>query len=502
MPRLILLSLILLLSACSKGPDTQTVESDLQQRLDQTLGGGTIEIAEFRRQGSAPDNSSDDDAERRVVYFDATLKLSEDRDFSRWDIPGVASLVSLLGGGPRGLSGIESGGNRAGDALEVHGSMIYLYDGDTWQADVPGGFDPSAAPVTPTSTANDRREVLIKAISTALNLTPEGMGTKERKIIDEEMARSLATIEARIARSQNGFALASGPESGEYSRFAMALANIAEERKVIIRPLLTEGGIANLRMLRDGVTALALSQSDAAWQSFHGTGAFAGQGPYSGLRVVANLYPEPVQVLVKADGAQRIADLRGKRINLGLPESASRDTALAVLAAHGLKEQDFAEITSLNLQEALSALRANRIDALVQVIGLPADAIRAASQNMRLRLLPLQPAAIERLVSERPGSLPFSIAAHSYPGQQKPVSTLAVSTLLLSDTSLPGKEVEMLVRMTFEPGLSWIDRGSIQGAQISPRTALQSYGLPLHDGTPGALAAIPQSLPAESAPGQ
>jgi TRAP transporter TAXI family solute receptor len=499
MPRIFLLGLLLLLGACSKGPDSQTLQNDLQQRLEQALGAESMAIADFRRQGSSPDSSAQDDLERRVLYFDATLKLLQDRDFSRWDIPGVASLVSLLGGGPRGLSGIQSGGNKAGDLLRVHGSMIYRKTADGWQLDTPQGFNNPQAANLQANTADTRREMLINAISTALQLTPDGIGVNERKIIDEEMARGLRTIEARIARSQSGFALASGPESGEYSRFGDALVAIAAERKVTIRSLLTEGGIANLHMLRDGSVALALSQSDAAWQSFNGAGAFAGQGPYSDLRVMANLYPEPVQVLVKADGAQRITDLRGKRINLGLPDSASRDTALAVMSAHGLQEEDFAEITSLNLQEALAALRDNRIDGLVQIIGLPADAIRSASQHMKLRLLPLQSAAIEKLRTERPGSLAFSIAAHSYPGQQQAVSTLAVSTLLLGDASLPGKEVEMLVRMIFEPGLAWIERGSIQGAQISPRTALQSYGLPLHDGTPQALADITRSQSSESA---
>ncbi len=488
MPRIILLGLFLLLSACSQGPDSQTVENDLNQRLQQTLGADSIRIEHFRRQGTAPDTSASDGAERRVVYFDATLELQQDRDFSRWDIPGVASLISLLGAGPRGLAGIESGGNRAGDQLRVHGSLIYQKTADGWQLDIPQGFEQPPPAPPPANSVDTQREQLISAISTALHLAPEGVGLKERKIIAEEMARGLTTIEGRIARSHNGFALASGPESGQYSRFAEALAGFASERKVILRPLLTEGGLANLQMLRDGSATLALSQSDTAWQAFNGLGAFAGQGPYASLRVMANLYPEPVQVLVKADGAKRIGDLRGKRINLGLSGSASRETALAVLAAHGLHEQDFAEVTNLNLQEALAALRDDRLDGLIQIIGLPADAIRAAAEDMPLRLLPLQADAIEQLVDERPGSLPFSIAAQSYPGQDKPVATLAVSTLLLSDASLASKEVEMLVRLIFEPKLSWIERGSIQGAQISWAHALQSYGLPLHDGVPEAVA--------------
>ncbi|MBF7731685.1 TAXI family TRAP transporter solute-binding subunit [Pseudomonas sp. N040] len=485
MPRILLLGLCLLLAACGRGPDSNTLRTDLEQRLQQTLGADSLRIVEFRRQGSATDARAPAGSERRVVYFDATLELLQDRDFARWDVPGIASLVSLLGAGPRGLSGIESGGNQAGDRLRVHGSLIYQASADGWQLATPQGFSPTTV-AQPVSAADTQREQLISAISTALHLSPEGTGPAERKIIDEEMARGLNSIEGRIARSHHGYALASGPESGQYSRFAEALAKLAAEHRILIRPLLTEGGKTNLDMLREGSSSLALSQSDVAWQAFNGTAPFAERGAYSGLRVLANLYPEPVQVLVRADGPQDIRQLRGKRINLGLPGSASRDTALAVLAAHDLQVADLAAASSLDLQAALTALRDGRIDGLIQVIGLPADAIRAASEDLHLRLLPLQPEAIQRLLQSRPGSLPFSIAAGSYPQQPEAVSTLAVSSLLLGDASLASKEVEALVRLLFEPNLGWLQLGSVQGAQISAQQALHSYGLPLHDGVAAA----------------
>ncbi len=485
MPRILLLGLFLLLAACSQGPDSQTVRNDLEQRLSQTLGPDSVLITDFRRQGSAPDAGADDDQQRRLVYFDATLQMQQDRDFSRWDIPGVASLVSLLGAGPRGLTGIASGGNRSGDLLNVHGSLIYEKTANGWQLHTPQGFNQAPVDLS-ASSADTQREQLINAITTALNLSPDGRGPNERKIIDEEMGRTLSSIEGRIARSSNGFALASGPENGQYARFADALAKLAKEHKIIIRPLLTEGGTVNLQMLRDGSTSLALSQSDVAWDAFNASGPFAGKGAFSTLRVMASLYPEPVQVLVRSDGPKQLEQLRGKRINLGLPGSASRETALAVLAAHQLQPEDFAEVTSLNLQEALAALRDDDIDGLIQIIGLPADAIRAASEDMDIRLLPLRPDAVEQLLKNRPGTLPFTIAAGSYAQQTQAVPTLAVSSLLLSDSSLASKELEMLVRLIFEPQLGWLQLGSIQGAQISPKHALHSFGLPLHDGVTAA----------------
>lgn len=126
-----------------------------------------------------------------------------------------------------------------------------------------------------------------------------------------------------------------------------------------------------------------------------------------------------MHVLVRADGPlQSITDLRGKRVNLGLPGSASRLTALAVLAAHGLQPEDLG--AALDLQQGLTALRDGEQDALVQIIGAPADNIRAASESFALRLLPLQASAISRLQQERPGSFAFTLPAGTYP-QQKPV---------------------------------------------------------------------------------
>ena len=485
-PRAFFLGLLLLLTACSQGPDAQTVQTDLEQRLQQTLGADSISISHLRRQGSAPDGKAADGAERRLVYFDATLTLNKDRDFSSWDVPGVASLVSLLGAGPRGVSGIQSGGNRAGDQLDVHGSLIYQQTAEGWQLQSPKGFSQTSAE-SPEAVAASNREQLILAIGTALNLKPERVGEQDRKIIAEETARTLSSIESRIARSKNGYSLASGPVSGQYFRFAKAVSALAKKHQFTIQPLPTDGGIENLALLRSGKATLALTQSDVAWQALRGNGAFTGQAPYGGMRVIANLYPEAVHVLVRAKGPQQIADLRGKRINLGLPGSASRDTAFAVLAAHGLQTEDFAEVTSLDLQAALEALHEDKIDAVIAVIGLPADAIRSASENMALRLLPLESEAVAFLEKNRQGSFAFNIPAGNYTQQNKAIASLAVSSLLISDATLSTGEAENLARELFQPHLAWLQLGSIQGAQLSKAKALQVYGLPLHNGVTEAL---------------
>ena len=483
MGRFLLISLLILLSACSRGPDETTLRADLNQRLEQAFGPDSISIAQFKRQGSSTDNQTTTENERRLIYFDAILKLDKARDFGSWDSPGIANLISLLGAGPRGIKGIASGGNQAGDLLKVHGSLIYQHEDNGWQLVAPQGY--SQAQTGHTDSSDSDREQLINTISSSLKLGDDN--DKQRQVISEEMNRSLNNIEGRISRMQQGYPLAGGPSSGQYSRFAKALSAIGKSHNINIHPLTTEGGIENLQMLRDGEVILALSQSDAAWQAYSGSGAFSRAGADAELRSLANLYPEPVHVLTTGQGPSSIAQLRGKRVNLGQLGSASRDTALAVLAAHGVQISDLEQATSLNLQEALDALRTGKIDALVQVIGLPADALRSAAERFKLRFIPLQTEAIAQLTQARAGTFAFTISANSYAQQAQSISTVAVSSMLISNASLSAPEAEQLVALIFQNRLGWAELGSAQGAQLSARHALNSYGIPLHDGVSQAL---------------
>jgi TRAP transporter TAXI family solute receptor len=195
-----------------------------------------------------------------------------------------------------------------------------------------------------------------------------------------------------------------------------------------------------------------------------------------------------VHVLIRGDGPiHGVSDLRGKRVNLGLPGSASRDTALAVLAAHDLGIQDLAEATSLDLQQALTAMRDGQLDAAIQIIGAPADNIRAASEAFDLRLLPMDPSTIQRLATSRPGSFAMQVPPGTYPRQALPVTTLAVSSLLLCDNKLTTGEVEQLVRHLFADDFDWLEAGSIQGGQLSPGNARRALAVPLHEGALHAL---------------
>lgn len=489
MQRILLLALTVLLGACSRGPDQAQLQADLQRQLAQAFPSQVLSIGDLQRRGSAKDAHAPDDETRVVVYFDAQLQVEQDQDFGSWDSPGVASLISVLGAGPRGVSGIEAGGNRQGDRLKVHGSLIYRKADDGWHNVAPQGFTAPRAPVPEEAGSGVPNEQLVNAIGTALKLGDGG--NRERAIIRDELTRSLSNIQGRLNRLHSGYVMAGGPQAGQYARFTDALSGVLHDKGIELLPLTTAGGLDNLRMLRRGEAVLALSQSDVAQQAVSGTGLFAREGADIGLRALASLYPEPLHVLVRSNSEiYSIAELRDKRVSLGVAGSASRDTALATLAAHDLGVQDLAAAPALDMQQALTAMRDGELDALFQVIGAPADQIRAASEALDLRLLPLDADAIKQVLEQRPGTFAYQLPIGTYPHQTAAVPTLAVSSLLLTDTQLTNREAEELVRLVFALDAHWLQRGSVQGSQLSIGNAQRGIGVPLHEGAQKALRAL------------
>jgi TRAP transporter TAXI family solute receptor len=316
-------------------------------------------------------------------------------------------------------------------------------------------------------------------------------------VIEEELGVAYATIRARLARATDGYAIAAGPEHGQYLRFAQALADGEGARAV---PLITRGGEENLRLLREGKVSLALAQGDAAMQAYAGKGNFAADGPHAALRAIGSLYPEPVHVLARAEGAPAsVADLKGRRVAIGQQGSASRTTALRVLEAHGLGIKDITPL-ELALGDALVALQQKEADAVIQVIGVPADSIRDALAEIPLRLVPLSEQAVAGLVAANAGYFAFTIPPGAYANQNRGVRTVATAALLVAGADLSDSEIGALTRLVYGKGRDFAARGSAQGTQVSAATARQDLPIPLHVAAGKALDAIAAGAPSATAP--
>src|SRR5204863_8587897 len=88
--RIFAVLLLVWVAGCGGGPDVERLRDDVEARLSGALPANTVSLASLDRRGSQSDTKAPAGETRRVVYFDATLKLGRDFDFGAWDSPGVA----------------------------------------------------------------------------------------------------------------------------------------------------------------------------------------------------------------------------------------------------------------------------------------------------------------------------------------------------------------------------------------------------------------------------
>ena len=489
----LLMVLLAALAGCGSGPPADALRKDAEARLAQALPSGTVTMIEFERRGSQSDTKAPSDETRRIIYFDAALKLDRDFDFGAWDSPGVAGLVSTFGTGPKGITGLASGGNKAGDLIRAHGTALYKRDANGWTAVVSGGYAPAAIPSLASAGNTDGIPGLLESMRKVLEAIPPDIPPVQKAVIEQELKAARVAVQAAVARASEGYALAAGPEHGQYYRFARALSN-PEGTHVVA--LVTRGGEENLRLLRDGKVSMALSQADAALAAYEGKGHFAGDGPHATLRAIGSLYPEPVHVIVRDDSPIKgAADLAGRSIAVGPEGSASRASAIRVLEAHGLQAKTL-RLLDLPLNESLVGLQQKQVDAVIQVIGAPADSVRSALAEVSLRLVPLSQSAVQTLVASNAGYVAYTIPRGAYSTQAQDVPTVATAALLLVGSGLTESEVGSITRYVYGKGQDFAARGSAQGTQVAAASARLGLSIPLHI----AAARVLDSLTSKPAP--
>ena len=485
------LVLLLALSACDSGPKIDQVQRDLAERLSQVFGGEVMQVAEISSRGSAVDITAPSGESRRIVYYDARLRVVRPISFGGWNTAGVASLVNVLGAAPKGVTGTKPTGNAVGDEIKTHGSAIYKREGDGWRLASSAAFAVPVAPAIDSGAKPRPADTLLAALNNAVKATPARISPEEQAVINQELSRAVAAIQGRLSRLQQGFPIAAGPDGGQYVRFVQALQS-TKAAGLEFRALITQGSVENIAMLRQNQAPLAIIQSDVAEQAMAGTGIFAGEGGLAELRTLGSLFPEFVHVIVPRDSTARsVRDLRGKRIGIGPAGSGTRQTAERLLRAYGFESGRDYQPDSAALPQALGALSGNQLDAVIQIIGAPADQIRVAATVTPIKLLPVEDAVLASLTANSRSLLRGVIARGTYPGIEQDVPTLSVTALLASTaTALTEPEVRRLIMAIFGGKVDLVAAGSVQGGQVSAATARSGLPIALAVGADAALAEL------------
>lgn len=213
----------------------------------------------------------------------------------------------------------------------------------------------------------------------------------------------------------------------------------------------TSGSVYNLEAVRQGDLDLAIVQSDWLYHAYHGSGIFSEQGPNPRLRVLFTLHSEPFTVIARKDAKIKVFDdLKGKRVNLGLPGSGMRATMEELMAYKSWTKRTFANVLELKAADQGDALCRNRIDAMIYAAGHPNGAVQHVTSSCETRLIEVSGPAIDTLIKKHPFYAYATIPGGMYVGNPQDVKTFGVKATLVAPEDLSDDIAYEIVRAVFD----------------------------------------------------
>lgn len=213
----------------------------------------------------------------------------------------------------------------------------------------------------------------------------------------------------------------------------------------------TGGSVFNVNTIRAGELDFGVAQSDVQYNAVKGIKQFEKDGPFQDLRAVFSLHPEPFTILARKDaGITKLADLKGKRFNVGNPGSGTRASMEELMKALGWKMSDFALASELKADEHGAALCDNKIDAFFYGVGHPSANIQDPITTCGAVLVPITGPVIDKVVAAAPYYAKVDIPGGIYAGNPNPTPTYGVLATFVTSTKVSDEVVYQLVKAVFE----------------------------------------------------
>jgi uncharacterized protein len=313
---------------------------------------------------------------------------------------------------------------------------------------------------------------------------PQGVTMTSRRTLLSSLAVAATLALPLSAHAQQFFRIGTGGTAGTYYPVGGMIANaVSQPGKIVATAQASNGSVANVSAIAGGSMESGFSQADVATWAQKGTGLYEGKPNVPGLRLIANLYPESVHVVVrKGSGIKTVADLKGKRVALDEPGSGTLVNARAILAAYGIKEADI-KPEYIKPNQAGDKMKDGSLDAFFFTGGAPAGAIaELASAGSGIDILPLDGKEADALRASSSFFAPDLIAADTYKGVGA-VKTLAVGAQWVTSDKADAATVYEVTKALFSaPAQAQLAAGHAKGKFITKENAIKGAGIPFHPG--------------------
>ena len=248
----------------------------------------------------------------------------------------------------------------------------------------------------------------------------------------------------------------------------------------------TGGSVFNINAIMSGDLEFGVAQSDRQYQAVQGIANWKDKGPQKDLRAVFSIHPETVDLIAAVDAnINSLADLKGKRVNIGNIGSGYRKNAIDALTANGLDFNKDFHAESLKAAEAPGLIQDGRIDAAFYTVGHPSGYYKEATSGVRkVKFVPIE--NVDGLLAKYPYyAKAVTRVVELYPGAQNDadVPTFGVKATFVTSAKVPDNVVYAIVKEVFD-NFEAFKKLHPAYAGLTKQNMLEGLSAPFH---PGAL---------------
>lgn len=246
--------------------------------------------------------------------------------------------------------------------------------------------------------------------------------------------------------------------------------------------LTSQGSVANLAAIGNESIESGFAQADLVASAWLGEGLYFRRAKQANLRVLANLYPETIHLVVRRNSAiNDIRDLAGKRVSIDRVGSGIRFNAEIILTAYGLRINQL-RVLEVDPGEAADLMAKDELDAFFLVSGQPAPTVGDLTDRGIATLVPLSGRQIEGALRRHPFFNRDTIQAGTYNNVPE-TETLGIGMQWIVPESLDPYLVYEILRALWHPrNRKPLDAGHAMAQRIRLGTALLGISIPLHAG--------------------
>lgn len=298
-----------------------------------------------------------------------------------------------------------------------------------------------------------------------------------------------------IAAESRNYILATASTGGTYYPVGVAIATLT---KVKLEPKLgmslsaisSAGSGENIKLLRDNEAQFAILQGLYGAWAWNGEGPLKEAGKQTELRSVSMLWQNVEHFVIRKDLAKTgtISDLKAfqgsdHKFSIGAKNSGTEGSGRQILNGLHIDPDKF-NLAYMGYGASTDAMQNGNIDGMNTPAGVPVSAVTRLYASMGANKVTVLDFT-DKQMKEANGNYKlwtrYVIPANTYPGQTKPINTIAQPNFLATRADVSEEDVYQLTKSLYE-NLGYLSAIHKATAVMSLQKAIDGLPVPLHPG--------------------